>query len=166
VQPYPPYRLSAPLSISPGRPFSAPRPGDKLAEMSAPDSPQPPAAPGPSATPTLKPRVKVWFEAPGGYSFGYGLIAILQAVAQAGSIKQAARDLGQSYRHVWGRIKEAEQAIATPLVVSQVGGQGPQRTELTDTAHRLIADFLALRGRMVEVMEREYARRDDTPAPP
>jgi molybdate transport repressor ModE-like protein len=117
-------------------------------------------------TPLLRPRVKVWFEAEGGYSFGFGLIAILQAVAHAGSIKQAASDLGQSYRHVWGRIKEAEQAIATPLVITHVGGQGPQRSELTDTSRRLIADFLALRSRMVEVMEREYSRRDDNPSPP
>src|SRR4051812_7899328 len=130
--------------------------------MSAPDSLQPPPAP----TPILKPRVKVWFEVEGGYSFGFGLIAILQAVAHAGSIKQAASDLGQSYRHVWGRIKQAEQAIATPLVVTHVGGQGPQRSELTDTARRLIADFLALRDRMIEVMEREYAHRQGEPTPP
>jgi molybdate transport repressor ModE-like protein len=135
--------------------------------MAAPDSPQPPHAPTPSATqsPSLRPRVKVWFEAEGGYSFGFGLIAILQAIAHAGSIKQAASDLGQSYRHVWGRIKKAEQAIAKPLVITHVGGQGPQRSELTDTSRHLIADFLALRTRMVEVMESEYARRGDDPSP-
>jgi len=129
--------------------------------MAVPDSSLPPPMPTPTPIPTLKPRVKVWFEAEGGYSFGFGLIAILQAVAHAGSIKQAASDLGQSYRHVWGRIKEAEQAIGTALVVTHVGGQGSQRSELTDTAGRLIADFLALRTRMVDVMECEHARRRD-----
>jgi molybdate transport system regulatory protein len=136
--------------------------------MSAPDSPEPPHAPTSSAVPTpfLRPRVKVWFEAEEGYSFGFGLIAILQAVAHAGSIKQAASDLRQSYRHVWGRIKKAEEALATPLVITHVGGQGPQRSELTDTSRRLIDDFLALRSRMIEVMESEYARRRDDQSSP
>jgi molybdate transport system regulatory protein len=127
--------------------------------MAASDLPQPEKTPAP--THALRPRVKVWFEAEGGYSFGFGLIAILQAIARTGSIKQAACDLGQSYRHVWGRIKKAEQGIGTPLVVTHVGGQGLQRSELTAGASRLIADFLALRGRMVEMMEREYAGRSD-----
>jgi molybdate transport repressor ModE-like protein len=124
--------------------------------MALPDQPQPQPEKTPAPTLALTPRVKVWFEAEGGYSFGYGLIAILQAVAHAGSIKQAASDLGQSYRHVWGRIKKAEQAIGTTLVVAHVGGQGVQRSELTPAAARLIEDFLALRARMFDVMEREY----------
>jgi molybdate transport repressor ModE-like protein len=132
--------------------------------MPAPESPELPHATTP--TPILRPRVKVWFEAEGGYSFGFGLISILQAVAHAGSIKQAASDLGQSYRHVWGRIKKAEEALDTPLVVTHVGGQSLQRSELTDTSRRLIDDFLALRGRMVEVMEGEYARRGEGRTPP
>jgi molybdate transport system regulatory protein len=106
----------------------------------------------------IRPRVKVWFEAEGGYSFGFGLIAILQAVDRAGSIKQAAGDLGQSYRHIWGRIKAAEQALGDPLVETQVGGQGSNRSGLTDSARRLIADFLAIRDRMVQVMEDEFAQ--------
>src|ERR1700716_2105672 len=110
-----------------GRAFPILQPRDKLSSMSGQEFPEPPNVPTP--TPILRPRVKVWFEAEGGYSFGFGLIAILQAVAHAGSIKRAASDLGQSYRHVWGRIKEAEQAIASPLVVTQVGGQGVQRSE-------------------------------------
>ncbi len=90
-------------------------------------------SPSPGSPFPWKPRVKVWFEVEGGgYSFGFGLIAILQAVDKAGAIKQAAEDLGQSYRHVWGRIKEAEQGLATPLVITHVGGQGSQ----AQRAHR------------------------------
>ncbi len=134
--------------------------------MAVPDSPQPLPEKTLAPAQALRPRVKVWFEAAEGYSFGFGLIAILQAVARAGSIKQAASDLGQSYRHVWGRIKKAEQGIGTTLVVTHVGGQGLQRSELTDAATRLIDDFLALRRRMVETMEREYLERGGNPRLP
>jgi molybdate transport system regulatory protein len=117
-----------------------------------------PTMPQADAQARLRPRVKVWFEAEGGYSFGSGLIAILQEVDRAGSIKQAAGALGQSYRHIWGRIKEAEQAVGSPLVETQVGGQGSNRSGLTETARRLVADFLAIRDRMVRVMEDEVTR--------
>ena len=117
------------------------------------------AKPKTPSRPVLTPRVKVWFEVEGGFGFGSGLIAILQAVERAGSIKAAADELGRSYRHVWDRIKEAERASGVALVVTQVGGQGIHRSDLTDEASRLVADFLALRARMIEVMEEEFARR-------
>src|SRR5437016_14338710 len=75
----------------------------------------------------LVPRVKVWIELGGRYAFGLGISDILQAVGRAGSIKQAAADLGKSYRHVWGRIKEAEECLGRPLVEARVGGRGARR---------------------------------------
>ncbi len=114
----------------------------------------------------LKPRVKVWFEVEEGFGFGSGRTAILQAVDRAGSIKQAAGELGQSYRHVWGRIKAAEHALGTLLVETQVGGQSTRRSGLTEAARLLIRDFLTMRRRMVEVMEREFATRRARPPLP
>src|SRR2546421_7078897 len=93
---------------------------------------------------TLTPHLKVWLEVGGDYAFGFGIAEILQAVDQAGSIKQAAADLGKSYRHVWARIKEAEAALDRPLVQTQVGGHGTQRSSLTAEARWLSAAFLAL----------------------
>jgi molybdate transport system regulatory protein len=107
----------------------------------------------------LRPRVKVWFEADGERGFGLGLIAILQAVERVGSIKQAAADLGQSYRHVWGRIKEAERATGEALVEAHVGGQGTQRSRLTPAAQRLMENFLAMPRRMIDVLDQEFAGR-------
>ncbi len=108
--------------------------------------------------PALTPRVKVWLEVRGDYAFGFGIAEILQAVDQAGSIKQAAADLGKSYRHVWARIKEAEAALGRPLVQTQVGGHGTQRSSLTPEARRLSVAFLALRSRMAESVTREFSR--------
>jgi molybdate transport system regulatory protein len=109
--------------------------------------------------PLLTPRVKVWLEIDGRYAFGLGIGEILRAVDRAGSIKQAAHDLGKSYRHVWGRVKDAERALGRPLVEARVGGRGARRSSLTDEARRLIDDFLDLRGRMIAVLRDEFARR-------
>jgi molybdate transport repressor ModE-like protein len=106
----------------------------------------------------LVPRVKVWFEAGENYAFGFGLSKILQAVERAGSIKHAAADLGLSYRYVWGRIKQAEKALGRPLVATQVGGQGRQRSSLTPEARLLLTAFLDLRGRMRRLLAEVFAR--------
>ena len=109
----------------------------------------------------LAPRVKVWLETDGRYSFGFGITRILQAVDNAGSIKQAALDLGLSYRYVWGRIKKAEEALGRQLVEAQVGGAGTQRSSLTLEARRLLSAFLAFRSRMQQLLRDEYARHFD-----
>src|SRR5919204_7030227 len=86
----------------------------------------------------LQPRVKVWLEARGRYAFGFGICEMLQAVDRRGSIKQAAAELGKSYRYIWGRIKAAEQTIGRQLVETQVGGKDVQRSRLTPAARRLL----------------------------
>ena len=107
----------------------------------------------------MVPRVKVWLEAEGRYAFGFGLCQMLQAVDQTGSIKQAAANIGKSYRYVWGRIKEAEEVLGTEMVEAHVGGAGAQRSNLTPAARQLVADFLAIRARMMEVVRQEFGQR-------
>lgn len=107
----------------------------------------------------VKPRVKVWLELRGEYVFGHGLSRMLQAVRETGSIKEAARSLGKSYRYVWGRIKQAEESFGESLVETQVGGTGVHRSDLTPRAVELLEAFHALRERMTEVLEEEFSAR-------
>jgi len=109
--------------------------------------------------PRLTPRVKVWLEQEGEYVFGFGLSEILKAVQETGSIKAAAGLLGKSYRHIWGRIKQAERALGIALVETRVGGQQTDRSALTSTALRLVADYDALRQRVFDVVQEEFSSR-------
>lgn len=111
----------------------------------------------------LETRVKVWLEKDGRYVFGHGLSEILKAVEAAGSIKAAAERLGKSYRYVWGRIKKAEDSLGEPLVDTRVGGIETGRSSLSDLAGRMVAEYDALRRRMFEVAEQEFASRFQTP---
>ncbi len=109
----------------------------------------------------LVPRAKVWVECGGRYAFGFGLSEILQAVGRAGSLKQAAIDIGKSYRYIWGRIKDAEKVLNRRLVETRVGGKEPQRSFLTPAAKQLVKNFVALRGRLIHVVEQEFTRHFD-----
>lgn len=107
----------------------------------------------------LTPRVKVWIELDGDYVFGHGIAEILDAVEATGSLKEAAAKIGKSYRHVWSRVKEAEEALDRQLVETHVGGQGTKRSFLTDNARKLLESFVALRERMLAVVASEFAER-------
>lgn len=111
------------------------------------------------STSTLQPRAKVWLEVGGKYVFGHGLNEILRAIDEQGSIKQAAKSLGKSYRYVWQRLKEAEDALQLPLVDAHVGGAGTQRSTLTPKARDWMRAFTSLRAKVFALVEREFAAR-------
>jgi len=119
----------------------------------------------PTTRKLAEPRVKVWLEAGGQYVFGHGMSEILKAVQSTGSIKAASHQLGKSYRYIWGRIKKTEKAIGESLVDTRVGGRGSQRSDLTPSATQLVADYDALRERMFQVVQQEFARRFHAPEP-
>ena len=98
----------------------------------------------------VTPRAKLWLEVNSQYVFGLGISEILKAIQHTGSIKAAAREVGKSYRHVWDKIKQAEQALGVPLVRTQVGGKDARRSELSELAQDLVRDFEAFRQRLFE----------------
>ena len=107
----------------------------------------------------IRPRVKVWLEAGDDYLFGWGICEILLAVRETGAIKDAAAQLGKSYRYVWGRVKDAEATLRQSLVETRVGGVIEQRSDLTPLANQLVEDFVAFRARMLDIAREEFAAR-------
>lgn len=87
---------------------------------------------------------KIWLEKDGAI-FGDGLFKLLSNVAGLGSISQAAREMGMSYRAAWGKIKVAEGRWGVPLVITQVGGEMGGGAKLTPEADELLKRFRRLR---------------------
>ncbi|MBI5519513.1 MAG: LysR family transcriptional regulator [Desulfovibrio sp.] len=85
-------------------------------------------------------RVHLWLEAGGGMLFGLGRVQLLELVERLGSLNQAAKALGMSYRAAWGRIKRTEQALGEALLVKASGRKG---YELSDLSKALLKDFAA-----------------------
>lgn len=109
----------------------------------------------------VRPRVKLWLESDGECVICRGVCEILQAVGETGSIKHAAAEVGRSYRFVWSRIKEAEEALGAGLVDAHVGGRWTQRSRLTPLARDLLAEFDGLRTAVFELVDHEFSRRLD-----
>ena len=72
-------------------------------------------------------------------------IAILREIGAGGSISQAARAVGVSYKAAWQALDTLTNLAGTPLVDRAVGGAGGGGAQLTDAGHQLLdaADAMA-----------------------
>src|SRR5687768_17846453 len=77
------------------------------------------------------------------------LIPLLRAVAAAGSLNQAVKQLRLSYRHAWGLLGKAERALEERLVLMERG----RGATLSPFAERLLAAHEAA----TSVLDRELS---------
>jgi len=87
---------------------------------------------------------------PGGPRIDTGaLLTLLAGVQETGSLAEAARGAGQSYRHAWGLVKHAEGLFGAPLIAS---GRG-RGSVLTELAHKLIWADRRIAARLSPLLE-------------
>ncbi len=67
-------------------------------------------------------------------------------VAETGSLAEAARRMGLSYRRAWGKISEIETNLGVRLVETEVGGAGGGSTHLTPVGRARRISVRAVRG--------------------
>ena len=72
-------------------------------------------------------------------AIGPGKIALLEAVADTGSISAAARSLRMSYRRAWLLLDEMNRSLTSPVVDTATGGARGGGARLTETGRRVIA---------------------------
>jgi putative molybdopterin biosynthesis protein len=77
------------------------------------------------------------------------LFDLLSSVRAHGSIQHAARAMGASYRHVWGRLKHWEEVLGEPLVSWAQG----QPARLTPFAERMLWAEAQARARLTPHIE-------------
>jgi len=83
-----------------------------------------------------RPTLSIRIDLPGGKRFGPGMAALLDAVAEEGSIAGAARRLGMSYARAW-RLAEAMNGLfSEPLVRKSAGGAARGGATLTPAGER------------------------------
>jgi molybdate transport system regulatory protein len=74
---------------------------------------------------------------------GPGKIALLEAIERAGSLSQAARNLGMSYRRAWELLASLNASFREPVVVTAIGGRGGGGARLTSFGRDLVRCFRA-----------------------
>ena len=105
----------------------------------------------------------IWIVSDGHAFLGQGRVALLEEIGSSGSISEAARNMGMSYKKAW-RLVEAMNAMAeVPLVVRTSGGQGGGGTLLTDKGRHMIHSFRLIESEfrtfLVEMTKRTELRQ-------
>ena len=87
-------------------------------------------------------------------------LALLAAIAREGSITQAAKAAGLSYKGAWDAIEQMSNLAGEALVTRTVGGKGGGQTLLTARGQRLVDNFADIQREHARFMERlnQHAR--------
>lgn len=97
-------------------------------------------------------KTKTWLELDGHFVIGDGGATLMLAILERGSLLAAAREIGWSYRHAWGYLKQAEARLGAPLTASRAG-RGPARgTLLTETGRLVLERLLAIRNTLDDAL--------------
>lgn len=91
-------------------------------------------------------------------------IDILRQIGACGSISQAARAVGVSYKAAWQAVDTLTNLAGTPLVARAVGGAGGGGAQLTEAGHQLLAAADAMAQARGAVLARWQATPHAGPA--
>jgi molybdate transport system regulatory protein len=81
---------------------------------------------------------------------GRDAIELLEAIRDTGSLSQAARDLGISYRHAWRLVDALKHAFREPVTVATRGGSGGGGVRLTTLGESLVDSY--------RILEQQFSR--------
>ena len=80
-------------------------------------------------------------------------IALLQHIAEQGSITRAAKSAGLSYKAAWDAIDELNNLAQKPLVERSVGGKGGGGAKLSSEGERVLRLYQKLQALQAQVLE-------------
>lgn len=93
-----------------------------------------------------------------GCSVGPGKVALLEAIQRCGSLSEAARQLGMSYRRGWLLLAELNRSFDEPLATTAIGGSHGGGARLTALGEDVIAAFRTLEREANALARKRLAR--------
>lgn len=96
----------------------------------------------------------VWMTVGGENFGGPGRVELLARIADTGSISQAAKAIGMSYKSAWDAIDAMNNLAGEALVERLTGGKGGGGTRLTARGAQLVRNF-----RLIDQVHRDFVER-------
>lgn len=94
-------------------------------------------------------RLRIDFE--GEHYIGHGRIELLELIGRHGSISQAAKAMGMSYKRAWYLIDAFNAMFREPLIERHHGGRGGGSATLTPFGERMVAEYRAMEAKALDV---------------
>ena len=106
----------------------------------------------------LAPRHKVWLLADGLFLMGPNYLRFLRAVDQTGTIREAGKAVGWSYRTCLNRVRKMERALGRPVLLTARGGSTHGGSRLSADARRLVDGFERWHAAVAEYSKQAFER--------
>lgn len=103
----------------------------------------------------------LWIESEQQRFLGPGRVELLERIDNTGSINQAAKQMGMSYKKAWEMVNSINSQVNTPFVVTQTGGEKGGGAIITEEAKEWIAYYHLLRERFRAFLEEESQLLDE-----
>lgn len=100
----------------------------------------------------------LWLEGNGTRFFGPGPVELLQLIEETGSINQAAKKMGMSYKKAWEIVNRLNEKVGSPMVITATGGEKGGGSTISEEAKVMIEWYLSLREKFRKFMENETAK--------
>jgi molybdate transport system regulatory protein len=90
------------------------------------------------------PRLTLRIDFDADRAIGPGKIKLLEMIDKHGSISEAGRQMGMSYRRAWLLVDSLNRSFSTPVIASQKGGQRGGGASLTEFGHAVVQNYRAV----------------------
>jgi molybdate transport system regulatory protein len=90
------------------------------------------------------PRLTLRVDFGSGRAIGPGKVRLLEAIGKTGSISQAGRVLGMSYRRAWLLVDDMNNCFRDAVIAAQPGGAHGGGATLTPFGHQLVERYRAI----------------------
>jgi molybdate transport system regulatory protein len=110
-------------------------------------------------SPTLTLRVDLG----SGRALGPGKIRLLEAIDKTGSISQAGRALGMSYRRAWLLVDDMNSSFRELVIEAQPGGARGGGAVLTPFGQKLVERYRATEAEALVVTRKHFSDLDVVP---
>ena len=96
------------------------------------------------------PRLTLRIDFDAGRAVGPGKIKLMELIDKHGSISEAGRQMGMSYRRAWLLVDSLNRCFRAPVVASQHGGQRGGGASLTKFGHAVVHHYRAVESAAVK----------------
>jgi molybdate transport system regulatory protein len=107
---------------------------------------------------TLAPRLKVWFTLRGSFLMGPNYLRFLRAVDETGTIRQAGKTVGWSYRTCLNRIRRMEHVLGRQVLQTARGGTSGGGARLSPEGRQLVAIFERWQQDVADYSQRAFRK--------
>ena len=105
----------------------------------------------PASRVELRPRIRVLYGEE--IALGPGKVDLLEAIAETGSIAEAARRLGMSYMRAWKLVRTLNACFRHPVLDTTRGGSVHGGAQLTATGRAALALYRRMESEARQAME-------------